>query len=312
LQAGQPGMRGWGIPMATDIAFVVGCLAVLGSRVPHSLRIMLFSLAIADDIGAILVIAIGYTEDLAWSWLIVGLIAIGVVWILARLGVRSFGIYTLMGVIVWFAFHESGIHATVAGVILGLMTPSRPYMSRGLAGKLLDRAREVVSGEDWETQQHRAERVRVFERVARESVSPLEYLESLLHPWVSFAIMPLFALCNAAVPVTVAKVGSPVSLAVMLGLIVGKPVGIVLFCWLSIRLGLAKLPHDTSWTMVVGGACLAGIGFTMALFISDQALSGELLLEAKTGVLVGSTIAAVLGFGLLLYAARGASGTNAG
>jgi Na+:H+ antiporter, NhaA family len=186
LQYGQPGMRGWGIPMATDIAFVVGCLAVLGSRVPHSLRIMLLTLAIADDIGAIMVIAIGYTEHLSWPWLSVGAIGIVTVSLLARLGVRSFGVYTLIGIVVWFAFHESGIHATIAGVILGLMTPGRPYFSRGVAGKILDRAREVVSGEGWETLQHRADRARALERLARESVSAAVVLrvavEDLLVP----------------------------------------------------------------------------------------------------------------------------------
>lgn len=303
LQLGQPGMRGWGIPMATDIAFVVGCLAVLGSRVPHSLRIMLLSLAIADDIGAIMVIAIGYTEHLSWPWLSVGAIGIVTVSLLARLGVRSFGVYTLMGIVIWFAFHESGIHATIAGVILGLMTPGRPYVSRGIAGKILDRAREIVSGEEWETLKHRADQARTLERVARETVSPLEYLESLLHPWVSFVIMPLFALCNAAVPVTLAEAGSPVSVAVAAGLVVGKPLGILLFCWLAVRLGLAQLPHDAPWRVIAGGACLAGIGFTMSLFIADLALSSPLLNEAKLGILIGSVLAAVLGFGLLLFTA---------
>lgn len=293
--------RGWGIPMATDIAFVVGCLAILGDRVPNSLRVMLLSLAIADDIGAILVIAIGYTESISWSWLVVGLLGIGLTSRLAVWGVRSFGVYTMIGAIIWFAFHESGIHATIAGVILGLMTPAYPLVDRGLAGRILDKAKLVISGDDWEQSKRRAERVRTLERVARESISPLEYLESVLHPWVSFLIMPLFALANAGVALNGDAMGSQISIAVILGLVVGKPLGIVVLSLLAVALGFARLPERTSMRMFVGGGFLAGIGFTMALFIADLALTGDSLNSAKAGILLGSVAAAVIGSVLLAW-----------
>jgi NhaA family Na+:H+ antiporter len=300
LQMGEAGQRGWGIPMATDIAFVVGCMAVLGSRVPHGLRVMLLSLAIADDIGAILVIAIGYTDDLSFAWLLTGLAGIVAVGILSRLGVRSFLVYTLMGVFVWFAFHESGVHATIAGVILGLMTPARAYISPGLFGQVLNRVHRVIHG-DWEEVPRRAQGVRHFQQLTRETIPPLEYLENLLHPWVAFFIMPLFALANAGVPVNASDLGAPVALAILLGLAVGKPLGITLLAWIAVRLGLARLPQGVGWGAVLAGGCLCGIGFTMAMFIASLALEGDLLNTAKIGVLTASLISAVVGMLLLVW-----------
>ena len=269
LQAGQPAEWGWGIPMATDIAFVVGCMAVLGSRIPHGLRVLLLSLAIADDIGAILVIAIGYTEAIHWGALAWGVAGIAGVSVLARLGVRSVGVYTVLGAGIWFAFHESGIHATIAGVILGLMTPARGYLSESLFGQILTRATQVIQGGGFEGLSDRAGRVRRFQQAAREPISPLEYLESSLHPWVAFLIMPLFALANAGVPFQLSDLGDPVALAVGISLVVGKPLGIVAFSALAVRLGLASLPEGVGWGALAGGGFLAGIGFTMALFIAE-------------------------------------------
>jgi NhaA family Na+:H+ antiporter len=301
LQWGQPGQRGWGIPMATDIAFVVGCLAVLGKRVPHTLRVTLLSMAIADDIGAILVIAVGYTDDISLKWLLLGLVGLGIVIGLSRVGVRSFLVYTVLALLTWFAFHESGVHATIEGVILGLMTPVRSYVSPGAFGALLRRAEGVFKG-DWGSVAHRAEKVRQFKRAARETIPPLEYLESLLHPWVAFFIMPLFALANAGVPIDASAFGSRLGLAVMLGLIIGKPLGIGLFCWLAVKIGLARVPDGLRWPVVIGGSCLCGIGFTMALFIAELALGDDLLDVAKLGVVVGSVVSAVLAFAVLLTA----------
>ena len=244
--SGGEGQRGWGIPMATDIAFVVGCMALFGSRVPHSLRIMMLSLAIADDIGAILVIAVGYTSDLNITWLGWGFAAIGAVSAIARLGVRSFPVYTVFGVFVWFAFHESGVHATIAGVILGLMTPARAYVSEGLFGDVLARVSQVYAGSEFGTLSHRAEKLREFQWIARETVSPLEYLETTLHPWTSFVIMPIFALANAGVPFHLSELGEPIAISVMLGLVVGKPLGIVTFSWLAVKSGVASLPKGIS------------------------------------------------------------------
>jgi NhaA family Na+:H+ antiporter len=263
LQYGAPGMRGWGIPMATDIAFVVGCMAVLGRRIPPSLRVLMLSLAIADDIGAILVIAIGYTESLNLTSLALAAAGIGVIVFLMHLGLRNFGVYLLMMVLVWFGVHESGVHATLAGVVR--------YSGRSQLSE-----------------------------AARKSISPLQRFETGLHPWVGFLIMPVFALANAGVTVETSYFTSPVAVAVMLGLLVGKPLGIVGVSWLAVRLGLARLPEGVGWGAVLGGGFLAGIGFTMAMFIASLALAGDLLDAAKVGILVGSLLSAIAGVVLLI------------
>jgi len=291
---------GWGIPMATDIAFVVGCMAVLGSRIPHSLRVLLLSLAIADDVGAILVIAIGYTDNLSLIALAWGFAGIALVWGMERLGIRSFGLYTLAGIGTWLAFHESGVHATIAGVILGLMTPARSHVNEGLFAQLAQRAAEVVHGEGWQTDAHRAVEIRTLKRAARETISPLEYLEGLLHPWMGFVIMPIFALANAGVAIHLKALTEPLALAIGVGLVIGKPLGVVLFSFVAIKLGLASLPRGVGWGAVAGGGMLAGIGFTMALFIAGLALEGPLLDVAKVGILEASFLAAVLGIGTLI------------
>lgn len=303
FQFGKAGQHGWGIPMATDIAFVVGCMAVLGRRVPPALRIVLLSIAIVDDIGAILVIALGYTEGLDWSWLAIGVLGIGGVLSMQRLGVRSIGLYTLVGAVIWVGFHESGVHATIAGVILGLLTPAHAYLERGAGGEVLRRASEVLHGGAWEEAPHRAKKISHYRRVTRETISPLEYLIHMLHPWVAFVVMPLFALANAGVPFQAADVISPVAIAVVVGLAFGKLVGILLMSWLSLKAGIARLPEGVNWLHMTGGGFLAGIGFTMALFIAGLAYSDDQLLKsAKVGVLTGSFISAVVGMTILYLA----------
>lgn len=301
LQYGQPGHRGWGIPMATDIAFVVGCLALLGKRVPHSLRILLLSLAIADDMGAILVIAIGYTSGVHLAALGLGLLGIGVVTLMAGLGVRSVPVYTLLGILIWFGFHESGVHATIAGVILGLITPVRPWINEGLLVEFFRGVEDFLQGDPAADAHRRQELLRTVERATREATSPVERLEALLHPWVGFVIMPLFAFANAGVQIRTEALLHPVTLAVMLGLVVGKPLGIVLSSWLAVRMGLAKLPDSISWSVLAAAGVLAGIGFTMSLFIAGLALNGLPLDAAKIGVLVASAICGALGMILLVW-----------
>ncbi len=302
-----PNARGWGIPMATDIAFVVGCMAVLGRRIPSGLRVLLLTLAVADDIGAILVIAIGYTDQIHFGPLAVGAAGIAAIAVLSRLGVRSFLVYVLLGIVVWVGFYASGVHATIAGVILGIQTPAKTYFSSDRFARLLESAREVFRGGDWESSAHRAEKVRALQHAARETISPLEYLESLLHPWVGFVIMPLFALANAGVVVTASGFSDPVAMAVGVGLLVGKPVGIVLFSLIAVRVGIAVLPTGVGWRQMIGAGFLAGIGFTMALFIAGLAISGPSLDAAKVGILAGSAVAATIG---MLLLARPARGTN--
>jgi len=300
IQFGQPAMRGWGIPMATDIAFVVGCLAILGSRVPQSLRILLLSIAIVDDIGAILVIAVGYTDDLNYAWLGVAAGGILVVQMLSSLGVRRFPPYVVAGLVAWFAFHESGVHATIAGVVLGLMTPAKPTLVSGDFLVKIQRTSVLFMTDNWGSVSGRAEKVRQFQRVCRETVSPLEYLENTLHPYSSFGIMPIFALANAGVSLELSSLNDSVAIAVAVALIIGKPLGIVSFSWIAVQLGIAKLPRDLNWTIFTAGSFLAGIGFTMALFIGSLAFGDEGLNTAKMGVLAGSAISAILGMGLLL------------
>ena len=299
LQPGAQAQRGWGIPMATDIAFVVGCLALLSTRVPNSLRVLLLSLAIADDIGAILVIAIGYTESIDTTALALGFAGLCAVFVAARMGVRSLLVYILLGTLTWFAFHASGVHATIAGVALGLLTPAKKLLQRGVRQLMLARAAAILSGEGWSSMHRRADQVRQAQLAAREAVSPVEYIEAVLHPWVGFVIMPVFALANAGVVFHASDVTQPVALAVAAGLVIGKPLGIVTFCWIAVRLGWARLPDGVSWAVLFAGGCLAGIGFTMALFIASLALGEPELAFAKVGVLAASALAALVGLGLL-------------
>jgi NhaA family Na+:H+ antiporter len=297
LQSGQPAEAGWGIVMATDIAFVVGCMALLGQRVPHALRVFILMLAIADDIGAVLVIAIGYTTNLSLGWLAVGLLILAIMAVLFRMGLQSLLVLASLAVAVWSCFLLSGVHATVAGVLLGLIVPARPVTSGAVLGSALTTAQEVF--------QVHAERagtvvdVTMLKRAVSGAVSPLDRYMHALHPWVSFVIMPLFAFCNAGVPVNLAVLTSAGALAVILGLFLGKPLGIVLSTLALTKSGLAELPPALTLRHLIGGGFLAGIGFTMALFIATLALDPSLLNEAKVGVLAGSLISALVGIAIL-------------
>jgi NhaA family Na+:H+ antiporter len=287
--------------MATDIAFVVGFLALLGKRVPLGLKIMLLSLAIADDIGAVLVIALFYSSNIlyvALGWAAAGF---ALAWLFNRIGVRSVGVYFAVGIGVWVAFLSSGIHPTVAGVLLGLLTPASAWTGdRALLDVLGDTLDYLRGDRDGQIEHYHTPLLRNLETAAREAISPLERLETALHPWVAFGIMPLFALANAGVVVESDALAHPVSWAVAAGLVLGKPFGIVVFSWLAVLLGFARLPSGVDWKAMLGAGCLAGVGFTMSLFIAGLALEGELLAAGKLGTLVGSTISATLGSLLLL------------
>ena len=308
LQWGEPGQHGWGIPMATDIAFVVGCMAILGSRVPPSLRVLLLSLAIADDIGAILVIAVGYSGALNFTALAWAAGGIALLVLMRKSGIRRFAPYVLAGALVWFAVHESGIHPTIAGVVLGLMTPSRPLVSNSLLVRFVHEVGDYLHGELPDTNRdlmlERSSRLGKLAEATRETISPLERLETALHPWVGFIIMPLFALANAGVAIEPGALRDAVAVAVVAGLAIGKPVGIVLFSFAAVRIGLARLPESISWMTLTAGGVLAGIGFTMSLFIAELALEGEPLDAAKIGIIGGSTLCAAAGMLLLVVFAR--------
>jgi len=299
-------VRGWGIPMATDIAFAVGVISLLGQRVSASAKLFLLALAIADDIGAILVIAIFYTTDLSVGWLLAAVAGLLIMYASQRAQIRSTLYYVVLGIGIWFFVFESGVHATLAGVAIGLMTPAVAYYSddqfRSRATWILDRydmeaasptARERIDASALE-----------LSEVAYESVSPLDRLEHTLHPWSSFLIIPIFALANAGLRFADIDVGtaitSGVALGVALGLVVGKIVGITLATWLAVRFGAGALPRRTSWSQLVGLAAIAGIGFTVSLFITELAFTDEILIdEAKIGIFAASIAAAVIGYTIL-------------
>jgi len=310
LQYGQEGQRGWAIPMATDIAFVVGILALFGSRIPFGLKIFLLTLAIVDDILAVLVIATVFTESIAWGYFFMALAGFALCALLNRIGVREIPIYVLVGVAIWVGFYKAGIHPTIAGVALGLMTPARAWIGNKTFLEVMADFWDRISDEHEHEHEHEHERKPVpvnleqLQFLARESHSPLHRLEMGLHPWVAYAIMPIFALANAGVVLDPVALTSGVSIAVAMGLVIGKPLGIFLFCFLAVKLGWTRLPKGVSWPIFLGGACLGGIGFTMALFLNALSFPVEEfpVLEGagKIGTLLGSAISAVLGTLLLL------------
>ena len=285
---GAEGAAGWGVPMATDIAFALGVLSLLGKRVPLSLKVFLTALAIVDDLGAVLVIAVFYTSNLDTGALAVAALVFGVALLLGAMRVRSLPAYLLVGLVLWYFVLLSGVHATIAGVLLAFAVPigrSRPLP-----------AHDDGAAADPELQEARLEHL---EDAAREAQSPLHRLEHLLHPYVAYFIMPVFAFFNAGVALEGAQVGA-VAVGIFLGLLIGKPVGILLFSFLAVRLGLARLPQGVGWRAIAGVGLIAGIGFTMALFIAGLAFDAVLLDEAKLGVLLASLTAATLG-GVLLW-----------
>jgi NhaA family Na+:H+ antiporter len=301
MMYGQPGMHGWGTVMATDTAFVIGCLALFGNRIPPTLRLFLLSLAIFDDVGAILVVALGYGEALSWSALGLGLLGIGVVATASRLGIRSVPVYFFMGAAVWLCFDASGVHATIAGVILGLMTPTRIWVSDIRLRAILGRVLAAPNGDHRQGDVAGHHDLRQAGRALTESLSPVERLEMILHPWVGFAIMPIFALANAGITIGGADFGQPVSVAIIVGLVLGKPIGVLGFSWLAVRSGLAVLAPGLSWPFIIAGSFLTGIGFTMSLFIAGLAFDWSVLNAAKLGILSGSALSAMLGVALLIW-----------
>jgi NhaA family Na+:H+ antiporter len=302
LQSGEPGVAGWGTVMATDTAFVIGCLALLGSRAPQSLRVFMISLAIVDDIGAVTVVAIGYSDRIVWGPLAASTLGFAAILAMGRAGVRSVAAYAVAGIAVWLAVDASGVHATITGVILGLMTPARRWVSDQRLYAILEQVVAHPAGDHGSGDTKDRETLQLAELAARESLSPVERLQFSLHPWVGFVVMPLFALANAGLTLSWGGFESSLTLAVFVGFAVGKPVGVLAFAWLAIRSGLAVRPPDLSWGLLAGGGFLAGIGFTMALFIADIAFDASLLDNAKLGILLGSGCSAVAGLAILACA----------
>jgi NhaA family Na+:H+ antiporter len=298
LLDGQAGAHGWGTVMVTDTAFVIGCLALLGSRIPPSLRLLLLALAIFDDVGAILVVVVGYGAALDWGALALVALSLATVGAAAHIGIRSLPIYVVLGVAVWLGFDASGIHPTIAGVILGLMTPTGGWVSDERLRAILDRVLSYPTGGTWTGDTtHRRDLRRAGTAVA-ETLSPVERLELMLHPWVGFVIIPLFALANAGVEISGTDIEQPVLVAIVTGLVIGKPVGVLVFCWLAVHLGLATRAVGLSWPLLAAGGLLTGIGFTMSLFIAGLAYPDAMLDSAKIGILAASIVSA--GAGLLM------------
>jgi NhaA family Na+:H+ antiporter len=310
IAGGTAGADGWGIPMATDIAFAVGILALLARRIPGSIRVFLLALAIADDIGAIVVIAVFYTSDLNFLAMGIAGLVLAVIVFCNRSGLRNVDVYVFLGIVMWVAMLESGVHATLTGVILGLLTPARSYYDRETfaedADDLVRRYREAVEAGEESVKESILHQM---EDLAHGTEAPLERLERALVSWVSFLVVPLFALANAGVRIDAdtarAAIESPLSQGVFLGLVLGKPIGIFVFTWLAVRLKLCDKPTGASWPEVFGVGMIAGIGFTISLLITGLAFEDGLLIdEAKLGVLAGSTIAGLAGLLFLLAVSR--------
>ncbi|MCH7517061.1 MAG: Na+/H+ antiporter NhaA, partial [Bacteroidetes bacterium] len=304
--SGTEAVNGWGIPMATDIAFVVGILAILGSRVPLGLKVFVVSLAIADDIGAVLVIAIFYTSQISISALLAAAVILVLLVVVNKLGVKSLIIYSILGLLLWLAVLQSGIHATIAGVLLAFTIPAKARINtKSFSEKtkdLLDKFNSAGEhGENVLTNENRQTDVMAIEENCKKILTPLQRFEHGLHPWSSFLIIPLFALANAGVTLTGMDLGaaltSSVSVGIIAGLFLGKQFGIFAFAWLAVKIKLASLPEGVSWRKIYGGGILAGIGFTMSLFIAGLAFTDDSLLNlAKIGILTASLIAGVVGY----------------
>ena len=312
---GGEAINGWAVPTATDIAFSLGVLSLLGSRVSPGAKLFLLALAIADDVGAIVIIAFFYSGSLQWNWLTWGILALVVVGVAGRVGIRARTFYVPMALVAWFCIHESGVHPTLVGVALAFITPSRPMYS---AEQLYDKAgtllnsfpRHIVTNHQREEADYQ---ILTLAEVARESVAPLARNEHRLLAWSSFLVLPVFALANAGVRLEgdVGQLFKPVAMGTALGLLVGKIVGISLCTWLVVKLGWGLLPEGMGGRDVVALAAVAGIGFTVAIFVSSLAFVDPALVDqAKLGVLTGSVLAGLLGYFLFRFGSSGGGPNN--
>jgi Na+:H+ antiporter, NhaA family len=297
FNSGNVGSRGWGIPMATDIAMALGVLALLGDRVPGALKLLLLAIAIVDDIGAIAVIALFYAESLRLRWLLAAALLLVVVVTMKWLNIQYVSCYLFVGALLWYVVFRSGVHPTIAGVLLGLAAPTKPSISPDLIDEnVLADVSDLASVEQ-------------TVRMARGSVSVIERLEHQLYPWTSLVIVPLFAVANAGISLNASALESAftsrISLGIICALVIGKVVGIVGASWLAVRTAVSELPDGVTWPMVVGVGSLGGIGFTVSLFVANLAFASELQRsEAKVGIFAASIVSAALGIILVSRSIR--------
>jgi NhaA family Na+:H+ antiporter len=295
-------MNGWGIPMATDIAFSLGIISLLGKRVPLALKIFLAAFAIVDDLGAIFVIAIFYTSDLNVMWLLIGLSVIALLFLLNRLKFRIIPFYHIAGIVVWYCFHESGIHATIAGVLLAFTIPISRELGVKKFKKIMNEMQMLETGDSEHTlTEDQISHIHAIENQLARLQSPVQRLEHSMHDIVNYAILPLFVLANSGVTIIGTDNSfSMISIAIAVGLIAGKTIGISLFAWIGCKLGITELPSGIKWNQLIGIAVLGGLGFTMSIFIANLAFTDEVLLgQAKSGILLGSFLSGILGYYIL-------------
>jgi len=306
---GQPSLRGWGVPMATDIAFALGILMLMGARAPLPLKVFLVSLAIIDDLGALVVIALFYTDDLSTTYLAFAGGAVAVMAMLNVMGVRKIVPYVAIGLLLWFFVLESGVHATIAGVLTACCIPATARVDsirflRSSRNALDVYERSEKPGHCVRTNDEQRAAVMTLEQNAEHVVPPLQRLEHILHPYAAFLIIPLFAIANAGLHLgaeATEAISGSITRGVVAGLLFGKPIGIFLACFIAVKLGVAALPTGISWRQVLGVGFLGGIGFTMALFIGNLAFVDPSQLEAaKMGIMLASFASTVLGVALLL------------
>jgi len=318
LSYGHPGQEGWGIPMATDIAFALGAIAVFGRRLPVGLRVFLSAFAIADDLGAVFVIALFYTKQIAWQYLLMDIPVLLAIFIANLLWIRWMPLYAILGLVTWLAILASGVHPTVAGIVIAMFIPARAKYD---TDQFVQKAHEIMG--EFECQERSCghsillnrehlDAVRDLEMACQEVETPLQRMEHGLYPMVTFLILPLFALANAGLRISSENVMEafthPITLGIMLGLFVGKPLGILAFSYLSVRSGLASLPDGVRWSHIFGAGLLGGIGFTMSLFISTLSFqTSELANYSKLGILIGSLLSAILGLAYLWWVSKAKS-----
>jgi NhaA family Na+:H+ antiporter len=306
INKGQPSEHGWGIPMATDIAFALALLSIAGKHIPSSVKVFLSALAVADDLGAVLVIAIFYSSHIALMPLTIGIWLLVILLIGNKMGIRSIAFYLLIGFAVWIAFLLSGVHATIAGVLVAFTIPARTRINEKSYAdnlrQLLVSFEQAIPNNNTLTTPEQHDAIEKIKKLSSDAETPLQKIEFALHPWVAFIVMPLFALANAGIVIGsnfFSDLLNPVSMGVAIGLLAGKFIGVLSATWLMVKFG-AQLPSKSTWKQIIGVALLAGVGFTMSLFISGLAFSQAVMVDqAKYGILLASLLAGLSGVMLL-------------